>query len=93
MFTTRSLKAMVGIPPVKWLINPNIALFSICLMVVWKGLGWYMVIFLAGLKAIPEEFYEAAQMDGATAWQRYLTLSSGYDPARRLIIISVRHHD
>ncbi|MCB0092953.1 MAG: sugar ABC transporter permease [Caldilineaceae bacterium] len=62
---------MVGIPPVKWLINPNIALYSICLMVIWKGLGWYMVIFLAGLKAIPEEFYEAAQMDGATAWQRF----------------------
>jgi ABC-type sugar transport system permease subunit len=63
--------AMMDIPPVRWLINPNTALLSICLMVVWKGLGWYMVIFLAGLKSIPEEFYEAAKVDGATYWQRF----------------------
>lgn len=63
--------ALVNIPPVRWLINPDTALLSICLMVVWKGLGWYMVIFLAGLKSIPEEFYEAAKVDGATAWQRF----------------------
>lgn len=62
---------LAGIPPVRWLINPDTALLAICLMVVWKGLGWYMVIFLAGLKSIPEEFYEAAKVDGATAWQRF----------------------
>lgn len=62
---------MVGLPPVRWLINPDIALYSISLMVVWKGLGWYMVIFLAGLKAIPEEYYEAARVDGATALQQF----------------------
>jgi multiple sugar transport system permease protein len=61
----------VGLPPVAWLINPNVALLSICLLVIWKGLGWYMVIFLAGLKAIPEEFYEAARVDGANAWQQF----------------------
>ncbi len=63
--------ALVDLPPIRWLINPNIALYSISLMVVWKGLGWYMVIFLAGLKAIPEEYYEAARVDGATAWQQF----------------------
>lgn len=60
-----------GFSPVGWLINPNIAILSISLMVVWKGLGWYMVIFLAGLKAIPEEFYEAARVDGANSWQQF----------------------
>jgi len=63
--------ALADLPPVRWLINPDIALYSISLMVVWKGLGWYMVIFLAGLKAIPEEYYEAARVDGATAWQQF----------------------
>jgi len=63
--------SFVNIPPVRWLINPDIALYSISLMVIWKGLGWYMVIFLAGLKAIPEEYYEAARVDGATGWQRF----------------------
>lgn len=65
-----------GLPSVAWLIDPAIALFSICLMVIWKGLGWYMVIFLAGLKAIPEDFYEASRVDGATGWQQfwYITL-------------------
>lgn len=65
------LLATVGLGPVAWLINPDIALLSIALMVIWKGLGWYMVIFLAGLKAIPEEFYEAAHVDGANAWQQF----------------------
>ena len=63
--------SFAGIPAVRWLINPDIALYSISLMVIWKGLGWYMVIFLAGLKAIPEEYYEAAKVDGATSWQRF----------------------
>jgi multiple sugar transport system permease protein len=76
MYQTRyglfnQLLSMAGLPTVGWLINPNIAIFAICLMVIWKGLGWYMVIFLAGLKAIPEEFYEAARVDGATAWQQF----------------------
>jgi multiple sugar transport system permease protein len=69
------LLTSIGLPPVSWLINPNIALFSICLMVIWKGLGWYMVIFLAGLKAIPEDYYEAARVDGATGWQQFWSIT------------------
>lgn len=76
MFQTRygffnQILNWLGFAPVGWLINPNIAILSISLMVVWKGLGWYMVIFLAGLKAIPEEFYEAARVDGANGWQQF----------------------
>lgn len=62
---------MVGLPPVLWLHSTQTALLSICLMIVWKELGWYMVIFLAGIKAIPEEYYEAARIDGAGAWQQF----------------------
>lgn len=61
----------VGLDRVSWLINPRLALLSIAIMVIWKGVGWYMVIFLAGLKAIPEEFYEAARVDGANSWQQF----------------------
>jgi len=52
----------VGIP---WLTSPNWALFSVMAVTVWKGLGYYMVIYLAGLQSIPADLYEAAAMDGS----------------------------
>lgn len=59
-----------------WLIHPNIAMLSVIAVDTWKGIGYIMVILLAGLQTIPKEYYEAAQIDGATAWQRfwYITL-------------------
>lgn len=59
-----------------WLIHPNIALYSIIAVDTWKGVGYIMVILLAGLQTIPKDFYEAAQIDGANAAQRfwYVTL-------------------
>jgi len=50
-----------GVP---WLTSPNFALFSVMAVTVWKGLGYYMVIYLAGLQSIPEDVYEAAAIDG-----------------------------
>lgn len=61
----------VGLPRGQWIYDTDSALLSICLLVIWKNVGWYMVIFLAGLKSIPEEFYEAAKIDGAGAWPRF----------------------
>ncbi|HEX2913772.1 MAG TPA: sugar ABC transporter permease [Chloroflexia bacterium] len=54
----------------KWLVDAHIALFSIIGVDTWKGVGYIMVILLAGLQAIPREYYEAAAIDGATFWQR-----------------------
>lgn len=70
------LVGMFGIQPQGWLINPRLALWSIILMSVWKGIGYYMVLFLVGLKDIPLELYEAAGIDGAGTLQRvrYITL-------------------
>ncbi|MBZ8178916.1 sugar ABC transporter permease [Oscillatoria salina IIICB1] len=51
-----------GIP---WLTSPNLALGSVMAVTIWKGLGYYMVIYLAGLQTIPEELYEAAAIDGS----------------------------
>ena len=53
-----------------WLSNPDLALPSVIVMSIWKNLGFAMVIYLAGLQAIPEEYYEAARVDGAGALHR-----------------------
>jgi multiple sugar transport system permease protein len=66
----------VGIDGPGWLTDPSYALGSMIAMTTWKGLGLQMIIFLAGLQAIPNELYEAAAVDGATRWHRfrYVTL-------------------
>lgn len=51
-----------------WLTNPQIALYSVIFVDTWKGIGYIMVILIAGLEAIPREYYEAAKIDGAKAW-------------------------
>jgi len=57
--------ALLGVPPVDWLGDPAWAMPAIVLMTVWKNFGFNMVIFLAGLNAIPPRLYEAASLDGA----------------------------
>jgi len=54
-----------------WLLNQNTALWAIMLVTFWRGFGYYMVLYLAGLQSIPSELEEAATLDGATAWQRF----------------------
>jgi len=66
----------VGLPPLNWLRDLNLALPSIAAMTVWRTTGYNVVIFLAGLLAIPPDFYEAADIDGAS-------------PARKLFRITV----
>jgi putative chitobiose transport system permease protein len=57
-----------GIP---WLTSPNLSLFSVMAVTVWKGLGYYMVIYLAGLQGIPADLYEAAAIDGSDGLQKH----------------------
>ena len=59
----------VGGDPVSWL-GPDVALYSIVIVNVWGAIGGGMIIFLAGLQAIPKDYYEVARLDGASAWQR-----------------------
>jgi len=61
----------LGIPPVGWLTTTTWAMPAVILMSVWKSLGYGMVIFLAGLQAIPHTYYDAAAVDGASGWQRF----------------------
>jgi multiple sugar transport system permease protein len=64
-----------GIAPVNWLGDPRWAMPAIILMAVWKNFGYYMLIFIAGLQAIPRELYEAAELDGAGAWRRFINVT------------------
>lgn len=68
--------ASFSLGPVNWLGNPKIAMWAIIIMSVWQGVGFQMVLWLAGLQGIPEVLYEAADVDGANTWQkfRYVTL-------------------
>ncbi len=67
---------LFGLTPIDWLGDPHWAMMAIVIMVVWKNFGFNMVIFAAGLQAIPLSLYEAARLDGANGWQqfRYVTL-------------------
>jgi len=55
--------------PIHWLTDPSIALYSVMLVTLWKGLGYYMVIYLAGLQGIDPQYEEAAKLDGASSLQ------------------------
>ena len=62
------LRQEIRIP---WLTSPQLALFSVMAVTVWKGLGYYMVIYLAGLQSIPDDLYEAAAIDGSDSWRKH----------------------
>jgi multiple sugar transport system permease protein len=68
----------IGLAPVSWLTDPNTAMPAIAVMVTWKNVGFYVIIYLAGLQYIPRSCQEAIELEGASAWQRfrYLTLPS-----------------
>lgn len=61
----------LGLPSVHWLTDTNLAMISIAIMSIWKGLGYNMTIFLAGLQGVPGELYEAATIDGANSPQKF----------------------
>jgi len=73
-----SLLRLIGVDGPNWLASTTWSLPTIIVMIVWRGLGFQMVIFLAGLQAIPQELYEAARVDGAGPWKqfRHVTLPS-----------------
>jgi multiple sugar transport system permease protein len=65
----------IGIGPIDWLGDPHWAMPSIILMAVWKSFGYNMLIFIAGLQAIPEDLYDAAEIDGASAVRRFFSIT------------------
>ncbi|MGL6135063.1 MAG: carbohydrate ABC transporter permease [Prochlorococcaceae cyanobacterium] len=71
------LVALLGdrFSPIGFLTSPLLALPSVMLVTLWKGLGYYMVIFLAGLQGIAPELYEAAALDGSEGWRKHLDIT------------------
>lgn len=67
--------AWIGIGPIDWLGDSRWAMLAIILLAVWKNFGYNMVIFLAGLQAIPRDLYEAARIDGASRWKQFLHIT------------------
>ncbi|MEM5016239.1 sugar ABC transporter permease [Metabacillus indicus] len=61
--------------PVHWLTSTSTSIFAVMAVTVWKGLGYYMVIYLAGLQAIPGDLYEAADIDGASKWKQIIHIT------------------
>lgn len=79
---------LFGVAPVNWLGRPALALVMVAVVTVWKNIGYFLVIYYAGVMDIPSERYEAAQIDGASAWQqfRYVTIP-GLRPVTLLVVI------
>lgn len=60
---------------ISWLTDPNIAIYSVIIVGIWSSVGYNMILLLAGLQEIPEEYYEAAVMDGATEFQKFYKIT------------------
>jgi len=58
-----------------WLGNPSISIYAVTLVNIWKAFGLYTIVFFAGLQAIPKEIYEAASLDGAGRWGRFINIT------------------
>jgi multiple sugar transport system permease protein len=69
------LLVRVGLEPVPWLTDPRTAMPAIAVMVTWKNVGFYTIIYLAGLQYIPRSCLEAIELEGANAWQRFRHLT------------------
>jgi arabinogalactan oligomer/maltooligosaccharide transport system permease protein len=65
------LLGSLGIAPVSWLEDPTAAFFTVIFINVWLGIPFYMVILLGGLQSLSPDYFQAAEIDGANAWQRF----------------------
>ena len=69
------LVTKLGMEPIGWLTDPNYALYSVIIVTIWKGIGYYMIIYLAALMSVPKELYEACDIDGANFLTKHLTVT------------------
>lgn len=83
-----TLLGWIGFDPIPWLRSSSTALWAVILIGIWRATPYYMVIFLAGLQAIPADYYDAAEIDGAGSWAsfRHITLPL-LKPTMLLVIV------
>lgn len=67
--------SLFGLEKIGWLTDPNYAIYSVIAVTVWKGLGYYMMIYLAALTSVPKDLYEAADIDGASLLQKHFVVT------------------
>jgi len=77
----------IGIEPIGWFTNPSISRFSIVLMTLWGMLGYNTIIFIAAISSVPRDLYEAAEVDGATWYSKWLYITIPY--LRPIIVFMV----
>ena len=65
----------IGLDAVNWISNPKIAIISVAVVGIWSVIGYNMVLFLSGLQDIPRDYYEAAEIDGANAFQQFCSIT------------------
>ncbi len=65
----------LGLKPIGWLTDTRFSLLSVAIVTIWKGVGYYMMIYLAALMSVPQELYEACDIDGANFIQKHLTVT------------------
>ncbi|MBR5304436.1 MAG: sugar ABC transporter permease [Candidatus Gastranaerophilales bacterium] len=65
----------IGLKPIGWLTNPNVAMISVALVTIFKGVGYYMMIYLSALMSVPKELYEAADVDGITGFKKHMAIT------------------
>ncbi len=77
--------------PLGWLSDDQLGLVAVMFVCFWRGLGWYMVMYLAALQAVPADLYEAAELDGAGRWARfrYITVPALYPVIAMCTVMSV----
>lgn len=69
------LLVKIGLSKIGWLTDPDLAMPSIAIMATWKNVGLYVILFLVGLQTVPSHFYEAADLEGATRWQKFFKIT------------------
>lgn len=84
-------QAVFGVDGPRWLVDPNIALLTVAGIDVWKGIGLATLIYIAGIAAIPNEYFEAARVDGASSWSifRNIILPLSFPATSTVIILSL----
>ena len=63
--------SLIGLPKVNWLVDPDIAIYALIFVIVWKGLAYYMMMYLAHLQSLSKDLYESAEIDGASLWLKH----------------------
>lgn len=78
----------IGIHKIGWLIDPAWAMPSIAIMATWKNVGLYIILFLVGLQTVPRSLYEAADLEGASKWQKFIYITlPGINPTIFMVMV------